>query len=155
MPGVLHKCQYNFRELAPVNRCIVLHRSCDMAHEVRPRHLSTNDVEGVLEEMHSEKDPLAVHILVSRRSYRNVRDTKSGKKRETFARRSWRSARELGFRGNLEEWERLMGAVLPGERGRIADSPLPRGVLGCATRGNPTGDKLARTPERSNSRRLS
>jgi len=82
-----------------------------MAHEVRPRHLSINDVEGVLEEMHSEKDPLAVHILVSRRSYRNVRDTKSGKKRETFARRSWRSARELGFRGNLGEWERLKGAA--------------------------------------------
>ena len=65
--------------------------------------MAINDVEGVVEEMHSEKDPLAVHIFVSRRSYRNVRDTKSGKRRDTFARLSWQSACELGFRGELGE----------------------------------------------------
>jgi hypothetical protein len=35
------------------------------------------DVEAVVEEMRSEKDPLAVHIFVSRRNYRNVHDTKA------------------------------------------------------------------------------
>ena len=32
--------------------------------------------------MHAEKYPLALHIFVSRRNYRNVHDTKSGKRRE-------------------------------------------------------------------------
>jgi len=65
----------------------------------------------VREEMRSEKDPLAVHIFVSRRSYRHVHHTKSGKRRDTFPRLSWQSACELGFRGNLGEWERLLEAV--------------------------------------------
>jgi hypothetical protein len=56
-----------------------------------------------VEEMHSEKDPLA--------SYRNVHDTKGGKRRDTSALRSWQSACELGFSGNLGEWERLLGAT--------------------------------------------
>jgi hypothetical protein len=46
-----------------------------------------------------------------RRSYRNVNDTKSGKRRDVSARLSFNTACELGFRGGLEEWERLMGAV--------------------------------------------
>jgi hypothetical protein len=59
----------------------------------------------------SQHDPLASHIFVSRRNYRNVEDTKSGKRREMTARLSFNTACELGFRGSLDEWERLMGAV--------------------------------------------
>jgi hypothetical protein len=40
------------------------------------------DVESELAAMKAEHDPLASHIFVSRRSYRNVNDTKSGKRRE-------------------------------------------------------------------------
>ena len=69
------------------------------------------DVESELAAMEAEHDPLASHIFVSRRHYRNVNDTKSGKRRETMARLSFNIACELGFRGNLDEWERLMGAV--------------------------------------------
>jgi hypothetical protein len=56
-------------------------------------------------------DPLASHIFISRRHYRNANDTKSGKRREINARLSFNIACELGFRGSLDEWERLMGAV--------------------------------------------
>jgi prefoldin subunit 5 len=69
------------------------------------------DVESELAAMKAEHDPLASHIFVARRSYRNVNDTKSGKRRETMARLSFDTACELGFRGSLDEWERLMGAV--------------------------------------------
>ena len=69
------------------------------------------EVEGVLQTMRAEHDPLASHIFVSRRHYRNANDTKSGKRRETNARLSFDTACELGFRGNLDEWERLMGAA--------------------------------------------
>jgi hypothetical protein len=58
-----------------------------------------------------EHDPLASHLFVSRRHYRNANDTKSGKRREINAQLSFNTARELGFRGSLDEWERLMGAV--------------------------------------------
>ena len=69
------------------------------------------DVETELGAMKSEQDPLASHIFISRRHYRNANDTKSGKRRETNARLSFDTACELGFRGSLDEWERLMGAV--------------------------------------------
>jgi hypothetical protein len=69
------------------------------------------DVESELAAMKAEHDPLASHIFVSRRNYRNVNDTKSGKRREMTARLSFDVACELGFRGSLDEWERLMGAV--------------------------------------------
>jgi hypothetical protein len=69
------------------------------------------DVESELAAMKAEHDPLASHIFVSRRHYRNVNDTKSGKRREITARLSFDTACELGFRGGLDEWERLMGAV--------------------------------------------
>jgi hypothetical protein len=39
--------------------------------------------------------------------YQNVNDTKGGKRREMNARLSFNTARELGFRGSLDEWERL------------------------------------------------
>jgi len=50
-------------------------------------------------------------IFVSRRHYRNVNDTRSGKRREMTAGLSFNTACELGFRESLDEWERLMGAV--------------------------------------------
>jgi hypothetical protein len=69
------------------------------------------DVESELTAMKAEQDPLASHIFVSRRRYRNVNDTKSGKRREMIALLSFNTACELGFRGSLDEWEGLMGAV--------------------------------------------
>jgi len=38
-------------------------------------------------------------------------DTKSGKRHHLSARLSWQRACELGFRGNREEWARLMDAA--------------------------------------------
>jgi hypothetical protein len=69
------------------------------------------DVEVLLDEMRSEHDPLAVHIFIARRIYRHARDTKSGKRRETSVQLSWQRACELGFRGSLGDWERLLGAA--------------------------------------------
>ena len=69
------------------------------------------DVECELAAMKDEQDPFASHIFVSRRHYQNVNDTKSGRRREMNARLSFNTACELGFRGSLDEWERLMGAV--------------------------------------------
>ena len=69
------------------------------------------DVESELVTMKAEHDPLASHVFVSRRHYRGLNDTKGGKRRETNARLSFNTACELGFRGSLDEWERLMGAV--------------------------------------------
>ncbi|HEY3037766.1 MAG TPA: hypothetical protein VGJ66_03460 [Pyrinomonadaceae bacterium] len=56
---------------------------------------------------HPITDLMIYHLSV----YRNVNDTKSGKRREMIARLSFNTACELGFRGSLDEWERLMGAV--------------------------------------------
>jgi hypothetical protein len=69
------------------------------------------DVETELDAMRTEQDSLASHIFISRRHYRNAGDTKGGKRREMNARLSFNTACELGFRGSLDEWERLMGAV--------------------------------------------
>ena len=69
------------------------------------------EVEAVVETMRAEHDPLASHIFISRRHYRNIADTKGGKRREMNARLSFNTACELGFRGSLDEWERLMGAA--------------------------------------------
>jgi hypothetical protein len=62
------------------------------------------DVESELAAVKAEHDPLASHIFVSRRNYRNANDTKSGKRREMIARLSFNTACELDFRGSLEEW---------------------------------------------------
>ena len=70
------------------------------------------DVEAELAAVDGEHDPLASHIFISRRHYRNASDTKGGKRREVNARLSFNTACELGFRGSLDEWERLMGAVV-------------------------------------------
>lgn len=69
------------------------------------------DVEAELTAMEAEHDPLASHIFISRRHYRSTNDTKGGKRREINARLSFNTACDLGFRGSLDEWERLMGAV--------------------------------------------
>jgi hypothetical protein len=69
------------------------------------------DVEMELVTMKAQHDPLASHIFISRRHYRNAHDTKGGKRGEVNARLSFNTACEPGFRGSLEEWERLMGAV--------------------------------------------
>jgi hypothetical protein len=69
------------------------------------------DVENEVAAMKAEHDPLASHIFVSRRRYRNANDTKGGRRREINARLSFNTACELGFRGSLDEWERLMGAM--------------------------------------------
>jgi hypothetical protein len=69
------------------------------------------NVESELAAMKAAHDPLASHIFISRRHYRNASDTKSGKRREINARLSFNTACELGFCGSLDEWERLMGAV--------------------------------------------
>ena len=69
------------------------------------------NVEAELAAMKAEHDPLATHIFLSRRNYRNANDTKGGKRREINARLSFNTACELGFRGSMDEWERLMGAV--------------------------------------------
>ncbi|MEY2510123.1 MAG: hypothetical protein QOE26_886 [Verrucomicrobiota bacterium] len=72
---------------------------------------SISETEKVLKAMRAEHDPLATHIFVSRRQYQTMPDTKSGKRREIAARLSWQTSCELGFRGTLDEWERLMGAA--------------------------------------------
>ena len=70
-----------------------------------------SEVNAAIEEMRSEQDPPASHIFVSRRSYQNMSDIKSGKRHHLSARLSWQQACELGFRGTIEEWERLLGAA--------------------------------------------
>ena len=69
------------------------------------------DVEAELAMMEAEHDSLASHFFISRRHYRNASDTKGGKRREMNARLSFDAGCELGFRGSLDEWERLMGAI--------------------------------------------
>jgi len=72
--------------------------------------VALREAEAALEEMRAESDPLAVHVFVARRQYRNTPDSKGGRRHETAARLSWQTACDLGFRGSLGEWERLMGA---------------------------------------------
>jgi hypothetical protein len=70
------------------------------------------DVDAALVEMRADSDPLALHIFVSRRTYRNIEDnSKHGHHKERVARSTYREACELGFCGSFSEWERLMGAV--------------------------------------------
>jgi len=87
------------------------HRGGALQDALQRLTAAMRDVESELAAMKAEHDPLASHIFVARRSYRNVNDTKSGKRREMSARQSFNTACELGFRGSLDEWERLMGAV--------------------------------------------
>ncbi|HMJ05821.1 MAG TPA: hypothetical protein VK474_06150 [Chthoniobacterales bacterium] len=70
-----------------------------------------HEADAALTEMRAERDPLALHIFVSRRSYQNMPDTQSGKNHARAALASWRAACDLGFRGDLREWVRLLDAV--------------------------------------------
>ena len=54
--------------------------------------VAIGDVESELAAMKAEHDPLASHIFVARRHYRNVTDTKSGKRREMMAQLSFNTA---------------------------------------------------------------
>jgi hypothetical protein len=58
------------------------------------------DVESELAAMKAEHDPLASHIFVSRRHYRNIPDTKSGKRREMMARLSFNTAWKVRLGGS-------------------------------------------------------
>jgi len=80
--------------------------------------------------MKREHDPLASHTFVSRRHYRNVNDMKSGKRREMNARLSFNSACELGFRGSLDGWEKLMGRLRDGSfRDKSFRRIFPRALM--------------------------
>ena len=57
-----------------------------------------HDVETELTAMKAEHDPLASHIFISRRHYRNASDTKGGKRRQVNARLSFSTARGLNCR---------------------------------------------------------
>ena len=59
------------------------------------------EVNAAIEEMRRDHDPLASHIFVSRRHYRNAHDTKGGKRREVAARLSYNEACALGFQGRF------------------------------------------------------
>jgi hypothetical protein len=66
------------------------------------KHLgeALREAENALEEARAEPDPLAVHIFASRRQYRNMSDTKSGKRSESdkeaeVGHRQWRKSLEL------------------------------------------------------------
>src|SRR5207248_1193241 len=97
-----------------LQKCSTEHMQANrLRNALRNLGVAIREAEAALEEMRAESDPLAVHIFVSRRQYRNMSDTKSGKRSETAARLSWQTACELGFRGSLGEWERLMGAKAP------------------------------------------
>jgi hypothetical protein len=91
--------------------------SHDHVHATRLHHALQKlteaflEVESELAAMKADHDPLASHIFVSRRQYRNAHDTKGGKRREVAARLSYNEACALGFRGRFGEWKRLMGAV--------------------------------------------
>ena len=82
-----------------------------LQHVLKQLGAAIRETESVLEAMRAEHDSLASHIFVSRRQYRNMPDTKSGKRSEAAARMSWQTACDLGFRGSLGEWERLIGAA--------------------------------------------
>jgi hypothetical protein len=69
------------------------------------------EVEHTVTVLKAEHDPLALHIFAARRHYRHAADTKGSKRREVVARLSYNRACDLGFRGSLDEWERLMGAA--------------------------------------------
>ena len=68
------------------------------------------EVETLVADLKAHRDPLAAHIYATRRAYRNMHDTKSGKRHAMLTRTSWQRARELGFPAGLHDWERLIAA---------------------------------------------
>jgi len=69
------------------------------------------EASAAIEEMRRQHDPLSAHIFISRRQYQETADTKGGRRREMFARLGYEKACDLGFRGSLGDWERLLRAV--------------------------------------------
>ncbi len=86
----------------------MLHRLQDALERLTA---AITEVQSALAALQADRDPLASHIFVSRRAFRALNDTKSGKRHELNARLSFNTAVELGFRGSLSDWERLLGAV--------------------------------------------
>ena len=86
-------------------------RSNRLQRALKVLSAAIREVDDALDETRAEHDPLALHIFTSRREYRTMQDTKSGKRHAIASRLSWRRACELGFHGNVQEWERLMCAV--------------------------------------------
>ena len=86
-------------------------RSRRLQNALKNLSQAVREVDAALEETRAEHDPLALHIFTARRQYRSLHDTKSGKRHDMAARLSWQRACELGFRGSLGEWDRLMGAA--------------------------------------------
>jgi hypothetical protein len=82
----------------------------DLLRALKMLTSAVSEVESVLATMRTEHDPLALHIF-ARRHFRNVPDTKSGKRRDMISMVSYRAACDLGFNGSFDEWARLMGAA--------------------------------------------
>ena len=63
------------------------------------KHLAdaVRETEAALEEMCTDSDPLAVHIFTARRQYRNVPDTKGGKRSDMAAKRTWTKPTGFGL----------------------------------------------------------
>ena len=86
-------------------------RSTRLQNALKSLSDAIREVDAAIEETRADHDALALHIFRSRRQYRTMVDTKSGKRHEVAARLSWSRAQELGFLGSLSEWARLMGAA--------------------------------------------
>jgi phage-related tail protein len=69
------------------------------------------DVENEVAENEGGTRPSRIAYLHFAPPVSNRQHTKSGKRREVSARLSYDKACDLGFRGSLDEWERLMGAA--------------------------------------------
>ena len=97
--------------------CIYVHvntvRADQLQNALKTLSGAIRDVDAILEEMRVKHDPLASHIFLARRRFGSILDidVKSGRRSEEEARSSWQKACELGFRGDLGEWRRLLGAM--------------------------------------------
>lgn len=91
-------CQQQRTASIDVRRCIC---STEQVHASQLQSALKNlseairETAAIVEAMRADSDPLAAHIFVSRRQYRNMPDTKSGSRREIAARLSWQTACEL------------------------------------------------------------
>ena len=69
------------------------------------------DVESELAAMKSEHDPLASHIFILTPSLSERQRYEEREASRDYGAIEFQSACDLGFRGSLDEWNRLMGAV--------------------------------------------
>ena len=74
------------------------------------------EVEAVLETMRVEHDPLASHISSLAAATRTCPIQRAGSGARLSAHLSWQTACALGFRGDRDEWKRLMGARIVSSR---------------------------------------